>query len=43
MLYLVKPRERQIVYDTTDTWNLKTAQMNLYTEQKQTHEGRKQA
>ena len=35
-------RERQIPYDITYMWNPKLAQMNLSTEQKQTHECREQ-
>ena len=30
-----------MLYDITDTWNLKIAQMNLYTKQKQAHRHRK--
>ena len=42
-ILLSEIRERQILHDITYTWNLKKIkQMNLYTEQKQTHRHRKQ-
>ena len=35
-------RERQIPYDITYMWNLKTTQMNISMKQKQTHRYREQ-